>query len=68
MLTEIISNITGAFTSIMTSMTSAIGQGFEALLLTAEGTLTPLASFGLVFIGLGLAVGLVWYVCGLIKK
>lgn len=68
MLTQIIENIVGAFTDIMTSMTGAIGQGFEALVLTSDGQLTPLASFGLVFIGLGLAVGLVWYVCGLIKK
>jgi hypothetical protein len=68
MLTEIISNITGAFSELMTSMTSAIGDGFSALLLTDDGKLSNLAQFGLVFIGVGLAIGLVWFVVGLIRK
>ena len=72
MLTQIISNITGAFTEIMSSMTSAIASGFDSLIWTetAEGVreLSSVAQFGLCFIGLGLAVGLVWFVVGLIRK
>ena len=71
MLTEIISNITGSFSELMTNMISALSSGFDALVWTTNESgakeLSSLATYGLVFIGIGLAVGLVWFVTGLIK-
>ena len=71
MITNIIESITGAFGSLMTSMISTLTDGFDALVWTtnADGAreLSSLASYGLCFIGVGLAVGLVWFVIGLLK-
>ena len=71
MITEIISSITGAFSSLMTGMIDALTNGFDALVWTtnADGAreLSSLATYGLCFIGVGLALALVWYVIGLVK-
>lgn len=70
MLTQIIENITGAFSQLMTAMTGAIGSGFNALIYADPSTkeLSALAEFSLVFLGLGLAVGLVWAVVRIIRR
>ncbi len=70
MLTQIIESITGAFSQLMTSMTGAISSGFNALIYANPETqeLSALAEFSLVFLGLGLAVGLVWAVVRIIRQ
>lgn len=69
---EIIETIVGSFTGIITGFTSGITEGFSQLIYTTttEGdkVLSDFAKFGFVFIGLGMAVGIVYFIVKLIRR
>lgn len=69
---EIIETIVAAFTGIISGFTDGISTATSNLLFvtSAEGerVLTDFAKFGLTFIGLGMAIGIVYFVVGLIRN
>lgn len=56
-MTEVITTITGAITSFLGSIGTAIVGFFDSLVM-ADGALTNLAIWLLVFLGLALAIGI----------
>ena len=57
-VSEIIGVVLEAITTFLGGIGSSILDLFDNLLVTAEGGLTNLATYGLVFVGLGFAISL----------
>ena len=57
MLTSATEAITSGISGIITSITSALPDGFDNLFVGAEGNLTNFAQITFYFLGFGLAVG-----------
>lgn len=68
---NIIKTITDALTEFLTSSTSAIGDGVEALFTTTgtdgEMALSTLGTIMFTMLGLGFAVGLVYVIINLVR-
>ena len=60
MVSEIITSIVDAFTSFITGLGTGIVDFFRGLVLDENGGLTEFAAWGLAFLGLGLAVSIVY--------
>lgn len=70
MVDNILTAITGAFTSFGNSIVGAIKSLFNTFLFEsgADGALSNIATFMLVFLGISIIVGLVWLVIGLFRR
>ena len=65
---EIVSTITTALTSWLTSLTSGIQSAFEGLFLTAENKISTFGVYALTFLGIGVATGLVFMIVKMIRS
>lgn len=68
MATEIITTITGALTGIASGLASTLVSTFNTVFVTAEGKLTEIAIFGLVFLGIGFSVSVFYIIRGMLKS
>ena len=65
---DIISTIVEALTEMLTGSVTAIGQGVNALFTVEGGGLSTLGIILMTFVGLGLAVGLVYVIINLVRR
>lgn len=69
---DIISNIMSGFTDTISGFTGGIRDAFTGLIYETsaggEQVLSNFAKFGFTLLGFGAAVGIVWFIVGLIRR
>lgn len=65
---EIVSTITTALTSWISSLTSGISSAFSNLFLTADNKISSFGVYALTFLGIGVATGLVFMIVKMIRS
>ena len=69
---DIITNIMSGFTDTIAGFTSGIRDAFTSLIYessaSGEQVLSNFSKFGFTLMGFGAAVGIVWFIVGLIRR